>query len=120
MTTLSYTVVFVSDMERSVTFYRDLLGFPLKHQSHKWTEFEAGGTTLALHLANAPKDAHLHVTTPAGHCQIGLTTRDLDAFHTAMVQKGVKCLQPPKEEGFGQLAIYADPDGMPFSVAEMT
>ena len=61
---------------------------------------------------------HTHATTPAGHCQIGLSVADLDAFHKEMVGKGIKCVQPPKEEHFGRLAIYADPDEMPISVAE--
>ena len=29
-----------------------------------------------------------------------------------MLGKGVKCLQPPKEEHFWRLAIYAYPDGL--------
>ena len=118
MNRFSYTIVFVSDMDRSTAFYRDVLGFPLKSQSHKWTEFATEKTTLALHLADAADHAHTHETTPAGHCQIGLTVTDLDAFHAEMVAKGVTCLQPPKEEHFGKLAIYADPDGLPLSVAE--
>ena len=118
MNTLGYVIVFVSDMEKSIAFYRDVLGFPVKDQSHKWTEFATKGTTLALHLAAAADHTHTHATTPAGHCQIGLTVPDLDAFHRDMVAKGVSCSQPPKEEYFGRLAIYADPDGLPFSVAE--
>jgi catechol 2,3-dioxygenase-like lactoylglutathione lyase family enzyme len=38
MNTLGYIIVFVSDMEKSAAFYRDVLGFPVKHPSHKWTE----------------------------------------------------------------------------------
>jgi len=118
MNTLGYVIVFVSDMDKSIAFYRDVLGFPLTHHSHKWTEFDAGGIILALHLADAADHTHTHATTPAGHCQIGLTVSDLDAFHTEMIDKGVKCIQPPKEEHFGKLAVYADPDGLPLSVAE--
>ena len=118
MNKFGYVIVFVSDMDKSIAFYRDVLGFPLTHRSHKWTEFDAGGITLALHLANAADHTHTHVTTPAGHCQIGLTVADLTAFDKELVAKGVKCVQPPKEEHFGRLAIYADPDGLPFSVGE--
>ncbi len=118
MTSINYTIVFVSDMDRSIAFYRDVFGFPVTHQSHKWTEFGTEGTTLALHLADAADHTHTHATTPAGHCQIGLTVPDLDDFHAEMVGKGVKCIQPPKMEHFGRLAIYADPDEMPISVAE--
>ena len=48
-TQIDYTMVVVSDMARSVAFYRDLLGIPLKFESPDWTEFLTGTTTLALH-----------------------------------------------------------------------
>ena len=120
MNTFSHVIVFVSDMEKSIAFYRDVLGFPVKHQSHKWTEFGTGETTLALHLADTADHAHphSHATMPAGHCHIGLTVANLNDFHVAMVGKGVKCIQSPKKEDFGSLAVYADPDEMPISVSE--
>lgn len=46
---IDYTMVIVSDMNRSVEFYRDKLGIPLKFESPDWTEFQTGATTLALH-----------------------------------------------------------------------
>jgi predicted enzyme related to lactoylglutathione lyase len=55
---------------------------------------------------------------PAGQCQLGFSAEDIDAFHQEMIAKGVTCLHPPEEEGFGKLAGYADPDGLPFSVLE--
>ena len=54
MVEFSYVIVFVSDMARSVAFYRDVLGLPLEFESPKWTEFETPGTTVALHIADAP------------------------------------------------------------------
>jgi lactoylglutathione lyase len=46
---IDYTMVIVSDMARSIEFYRDKLGIPLKFESPDWTEFQTGATTLALH-----------------------------------------------------------------------
>ena len=46
---IDYTMVIVSDMARSIEFYRDKLGIPLKFESPDWTEFLTGTTTLALH-----------------------------------------------------------------------
>jgi len=48
MAEFSHAIIFVSDMARSVAFYRDLLGFPVRFESAKWTEFETPGSTLAL------------------------------------------------------------------------
>ena len=35
---VNYAIVFVSDMKRSVSFYRDVVGLPLKLESPGWTE----------------------------------------------------------------------------------
>jgi len=110
MKKVDYTIVFVSDMSRSVKFYRDVMGFPLKFECSKWTEFATEGTTLALHPAER---------TPAGSCQPGLVVDNMGDFHRSMIQKGVRCLMPPTMQDFGSpLALYADPDGMVFSVIE--
>ncbi len=120
MKKLDYTIVFVSDMKRSVEFYRDLLGLPLKFEAPHWTEFSTEGTILALHPADSitpERSASGH--SPAGSCHPGFVVEDLDAFHQKMQTKGVKCIQPPRMEEFGgRLALYADPDGLPLSVAE--
>lgn len=118
MTTLNCVVIYVSDMDRSIAFYRDVLGLSISYQSPKWTEFGIEGITLALHLADAHEHTYKHTKTPAGHCQISLNVLNLDAFHAEMLGKGITCLHPPKDEEFGKLAIYADPDDMPFSVVE--
>ena len=111
MNKVDYTIVFVSDMKKAVQFYRDALGLPLKFESPGWSEFDTQGTTLALHPAGH---------TPAGTCQPGFMVADITEFHKQMQTRGVRCIQPPKKQDFGGvLAVYADPDGLPFSVTEM-
>ena len=44
-------IVFVSDMARSIVFYRDTLGLPLKFETSVWTEFATDGATFALHAS---------------------------------------------------------------------
>ena len=121
MIELSHAIIFVSDMARSIAFYRDLLGLPVRFESAKWTEFETPGSTLALHLADVRGDAAAISAggIPAGQCHLSFAVDDLDTFHQEMIAKGVACLQSPKEEDFGgRLAGYADPDGFPFWVGD--
>jgi catechol 2,3-dioxygenase-like lactoylglutathione lyase family enzyme len=42
-------VLYVSDMERAVRFYRDTLGLELDRHGEVWTTFRTGACTLALH-----------------------------------------------------------------------
>jgi hypothetical protein len=48
---VSYAIVFVSDMDHSVAFYRDFVGLALRFASPQWSEFATGNATLALHRA---------------------------------------------------------------------
>ncbi|MGH9748558.1 MAG: VOC family protein [Candidatus Polarisedimenticolia bacterium] len=116
---VNYAVVFVSDMKRAVSFYRDLLGVPVRFESPGWTEFATGGATLALHVAGgtvAQVEALQHL--PAGRCRPGLGVPRLDAFHARMVERGVPCRQPPRETFGARVAEYSDPDGLAISVGE--
>lgn len=116
---LSYAIVFVSDMQRSIAFYRDVIGLPLKFQSPHWTEFACEGATLALHQAELPATggdpSH---KMPAGRCNPGLTVRNLDEFHQRMLANQVQVIADPKENFGVRLAHYADPDGLTISVSE--
>ena len=117
---VSYAIVFVSDMRRSVAFYRDVIGLPLRFESPGWTEFSTEGATLALHAAetpaaSAPDDPH---RVPPARCRPGLRVADLDAFHRRMTDHHVPCVQPPKQVFGARLAQYLDPDGLAISVGE--
>jgi len=116
---VSYAIVFVSDMQRSVAFYRDVCGLPLKFDSPQWSEFATGGATLALHLSEVPNpgddDPERH---PAGRCRPGLAVPDLDVFHARMVEQNVICTQQPNDLFDARIAQYLDPDGLAISVSE--
>lgn len=120
MKKLNYAIIFVSNMERSIAFYRDVLGLPLKFDSPEWTEFDTAGTTLALHATPAaPLEGAGAKPSPAATCHPGFVVPNLGEFHRKMQEAGVRVIEPPKDQDFGgMLALYADPDGLPISIAE--
>ncbi len=116
---VNYAIIFVSDMKRAVSFYRDVLGLPLRFESPEWTEFATDGATLALHASErSPSEEDDPQGVPAGRCRPGLSVPNLDAFHQRMVERGVPCLQEPKEIFGARMAQYVDPDGLAISVGE--
>jgi lactoylglutathione lyase len=116
---VNYAIVFVSDMARSVSFYRDVLGLPLRFESPAWTEFATEGATLALHPSkSSPSGEGDAEGLPAGRCRPGLSVPDLEAFHRRMIEHNVRCLQEPKDVFGTRVAQYLDPDGLGISVAE--
>lgn len=120
-THVSYLMVNVSDMARSIAFYRDTLGLPLKFESPGWTEFMTGTTTVALHLAPCPDGKTAPSTGPtAGTCTMGFSVEDLDATWKGLQARGARFVMPPmlrEEEGI-RLAVCIDPDGLAISFAE--
>ena len=114
---VNYAIVFVSDMKRSLSFYRDVLGLPLKFETPGWTEFATEGATLALHATEASKSMDDNDERP-GTCRWGFAVPNLDELHKRMVGKDVPCIHEPKEMFGARIAQYRDPDGMPISVGE--
>jgi len=117
---LDYVMVIVSDMNRSVEFYRDKLGIPLKFESPDWTEFQTGATTLALHGRGTAKPATAGSDGIAGTCSFGFNVDNLDKIFAELSARGVRFVMPPKtQEGEGiKLAVCVDPDGLAISFAE--
>ena len=117
---LNHIIVYCSQMDRSVSFYRDELGFPVKFESPEWTEFHSGATTLALHLAkHADGASSPHGKSEAGQAHPSLEVLDLDRFYEEKKARGVEFLLPPAMQDFGQrMAVLRDPDGLPISVTE--
>ena len=114
---INYSIIFVSDMARSVAFYRDVVGIPLKFESPAWSEFLTEGATLALHHSDTPAPADAP-GEHAGQCRAGFQAPDLDAFHRRMTEQGVRCVREPTATFGVKIAQYADPDGLVFSVSD--
>jgi len=116
---VNYAIIFVSDMNRAIAFYRDVFGLPLRFESPGWTEFATDGATLALHATQHRDadgvDAEVEF---AGRCRPGLSVANLDDFHKSMVERDVPCIQEPRSVFGARVAQYSDPDGLVISVGE--
>ena len=119
---VDYVMINVSDMRRSVAFYRDTLGLKLKFESPGWSEFETGATTLALHAATraAGSQAATQARPTAGTCSLGFSVPDLNSTYSELQKRGARFVMPPTEqpnEGI-RLAVCIDPDGLAISFAQ--
>jgi lactoylglutathione lyase len=121
-TKVDYITVNVSDMSRSVAFYRDVLGIPLRFESPGWSEFETGATTLALHpgTRSTGREAATQEDLVAGTCFLGFSVPDLNRAYSELSARGAHFVMPPTEradEGIW-LAVCLDPDGLSISFAQ--
>ena len=116
---LNFVALSVSDLEKLVAFYRDVLGVPLHDTSHDsekqdpWYGADHAAYSWAdgafIHFALYPKhEPQRPVTTAA---QIGFQVVDVDAAHERVVASGAKVVEEPRDEPWGRTARYLDPDG---------
>ena len=101
---LNVVYLYVSEMERSVAFYRDLLGIPLEG-GDDWHEASLGGTRFALHRAHEGIGP-----LSAGTIHVDLEVADLDAATRRLREAGV-AVEETMREDWGAAARIADPDG---------
>jgi lactoylglutathione lyase len=107
-------ILIVSEMEKSLVFYKDILGLPIKSQSESWTEFFVNGTVLALHPAENKTKLKTGISI-----LIGFMVSDLETNVKKLKENKVKFFKEAKEEPFGKHAIIEDPDGHLISIAEI-
>lgn len=115
---LRYAIVFVGDLKRSLEFYRDLVGLPIRDEARSSAEFDVGGATFALHLAHVDEPRPHHPPMLAGSCRLGFIVDDLEAAHRRLTAAGVACLAAPEAQHDLRVALYEDPDGLYFTLAE--
>lgn len=118
---INYVMVTVSDMRKSINFYRNQLGIRMKFESPEWTEFDTGDTILALHGGGEPRPAAGEMKQLAGTCTFGFNVENLENAYEELKSKGVHFVMPPTErEGENiKLAVAIDPDGLAISFAEL-
>lgn len=114
---LRYTILFVTDLERSRRFYHELLGIPIVSEDPSSIELDTGATTLALHRAHVGTAGH-HPMMAAGCARIGFYVESLDTTHQRLVDAGVRCVTPAERRFDLWVALYEDPDGIYFTLAE--
>lgn len=107
-------ILLIENMEKSVTFYRDILGMKIKHESPDWVEFvnERGRAVLALH----PKRTS---SSESPNMLVGFTVNDIESVCKQLEEKGVKFYKKLTEESFGKHVIIQDPDGHLISIADI-
>jgi predicted enzyme related to lactoylglutathione lyase len=95
--------LYVREMERSLGFYRELLGIPLEGDDH-WQEADLGGVRFALH--EAPEGIE---PTP-GTVKLNFRVGDADAAAERLRGQGVDVVEQMREE-YGVSYRVVDPDG---------
>src|SRR2546428_9803340 len=114
---------YVADIERSLRFYRDLLGFRETFRTPKdgtpeHVELKSGEFVLGLATIEVARRAHgIPAGTGAPQAEVVVWTDDVDWAHAELVTKGARPLSAPHDfAGTLRAGWVTDPDGNPVQV----
>jgi lactoylglutathione lyase len=111
--------VFVTDLQKTVEFYRDVIGLEVKETAESYAEFNHDGIRFAaFERVMLPEWLGVTPTYPDGlngtfELAIDLPhLEDVDYQFDRVVNAGAKAIMKPRDMPWGQRsAIVADPDG---------
>ena len=104
------TIVYVTDMNRSIEFYRRL-GFVVDYRGGPvWTAFRGVDGVLALHTADE--------LPPPGRIGLSLVAGEpLEEIVERLAGHDIEA-SPIETQSFGRSTVVRDPDGLPIQINE--
>lgn len=123
LSNIGYVILWSRDVEKSLAFYRDVLGCTIKMANPHWSEIDCGTTTLALHGLDEAAQKKFGSGTPAGGLpsEVVFSVDDIKGAHATLKDRGVAFLGDPHvvcevPGGVGMAASFKDPDGHGLSI----
>ncbi len=100
----------VSDQERALAFYTEVLGFRLLtdqpfNEEQRWLELGIPGADTRVVLFRFGE------MKPGGMLNIALWTDDVEGTAKELMAKGVQFAMPPTKQHYGTTSVFLDPDG---------
>ena len=119
---INHIIVMVSNMNQSVEFYENIMGFKLKSHSDNWTEFAVGNITLALHGGGHAKKKNISEPHEnlGGTASISFDVENVEEIYKELSEKGVEFTLSPtlRQNERIKLAVAQDLDGFEFCFSE--
>ncbi|MDZ7825451.1 MAG: VOC family protein [Gammaproteobacteria bacterium] len=106
---IGYVNLFVSDLERALAFYGELLGLHLEQveEAQGYASLLAGPVRLGLAVVGDDQAELIE-----RHTGIGFVVTDLREEYARLAEAGVIFPMPPQKQPWGGfMALMADPDG---------
>ena len=97
MAQVGYVILFVGDLERSVAFYRDVIGLPFKLQGDGYVEFATAGCRFGLYDRDRLRDLTGQGADAPGHPggEVVFLVEDVDAEAERLREAGATILRGP-------------------------
>ena len=120
--TLEVVIVPTSDLDRSIAFYRDQVGFDLDHDTRNEhmhvAQLTPRGSGCSIVVGDLPSQNQM---TPGSLHGLQLVVADAQAARAELAGRGVECLeiQVFDERDGGTFFGFTDPDGNTWAVQQI-
>ena len=111
-------ILAVKDIDKSLEFYHEIIGLPIKNQRRSWVDLGTSGALLSLHPASLTAE-HIGSSIDNG-ITIGFLVGDVKSSLEELKETGVTVYRDMVERDAGINAIVLDPDGYLVSLFEPT
>ena len=111
-------ILAVKDLDKSIKFYNEIIGLPIKDQRETWVDLGTSGALLSLHPASLTAQ-HVGSSIENG-ISLGFIVGDLKSALEEVKTKGVKIYRDTIEKDAGKNAVILDPDEYLISLFEPT
>ncbi len=122
---LALSTLLVDDYDRAIAWYTDVLGFELRADvaqgaGKRWVVVAPRGSQAGLVLALATTAAQKELLggQTGGRVSFFLHTDNFARDHAAMLARGVRFTEPPRQEPHGTVAIFTDLYGNTWDLLE--
>ncbi|MDH3203293.1 MAG: VOC family protein [Nitrosopumilus sp.] len=109
-------ILAVKDIDKSISFYHELIGLPIKNQRRSWVDLGTSGALLSLHPASLTAE-HIGSSIDNG-ITVGFLVGDVQSSVDELRSKGVTIYRDIVERDAGKNAVILDPDGYLISLFE--
>ncbi len=109
-------ILAVKDLDRSMHFYHELIGLPIKNQRRSWIDLGTSGALLSLHPASLTAE-HIGSSIDNG-ITIGFLVGDVKSAVEELKGHGIKVYRDIVDREAGKNAIVLDPDDYLVSLFE--
>lgn len=116
VTGLSTTWCQVSDMDKAVAFYRDVLGISVKFTSPYWTQLDVGNGGIGLHPKLQGEEPPLGIRGKGWF--LGLETSDVKGLRDKIEELGLPLYGGFHDVPGGVVLDFQDPDGNPIQAIQ--
>lgn len=109
-------ILAVKDLDKSLAFYHEIIGLPIKRQRRSWVDLGTSGALLSLHPASLTAQ-HIGSSIENG-ITIGFLVGDVTSAVEELKSKGVKIYRDVIARDAGKNAVVLDPDDYLISLFE--